>query len=161
MSTAEALGALDGVLAGGHAQATVLRIDWKAFRGAAPEAVAPVSAWKDAVAAAAPRERRDVLVARLESLTKSVMGMSNGEILHPRQPLRDAGLDSLLSLELRDKLGRELGQGLPATLLFEQPTLEKLAEYVLAEMGFGAKADALADLETEELGRLLDEELSR
>jgi 3-oxoacyl-(acyl-carrier-protein) synthase/cyclopropane fatty-acyl-phospholipid synthase-like methyltransferase/acyl carrier protein len=163
MSTAEALGALDGVLAGGRAQMAVLRIDWKAFRGAAPEAAAPASAsqWKDAVTAAAPRERRDVLVSRLEALTKSVMGMSNGEVLHPRQPLRDAGLDSLLSLELRDKLGRELGKGLPATLLFEQPTLERLAEYVLAEMGFGAKADALADLETEELGRLLDEELSR
>jgi acyl carrier protein len=128
-----------------------------------PEAAAPVSAseWKDAVTAATPRERRDVLVARLEALTKSVMGMSNGEVLHPRQPLRDAGLDSLLSLELRDKLGRELGKGLPATLLFEQPTLEKLADYVLSEMGFGAKADALADLEAEELGRLLDEELSR
>ena len=38
---------------------------------------------------------------------------------------------------------------------------EKLADYVLAEMGFAVKSDALADLETEELGRLLDEELSR
>ena len=102
-----------------------------------------------------------MLVARIEALTKSVMGMSSSEVLHPRQPLRDAGLDSLLSLELRDKLGKELGKGLPATLLFEQPTLEKLAEYVLAEMGFAAKTDALAELETEELGRLLDEELSR
>ena len=75
MSTAEALGALDGVLAGGRAQMAVVRIDWKRFSGApasAMEAPAAASMWRDEVAEASPRQRRDGLVARLEALAKSL-----------------------------------------------------------------------------------------
>ena len=59
-------------------------------------------------------------------------------------------------------VSREIGRPLPATLLFERPTLETLADYVLEELGFSSDqpADTLNDLSTDELGMLLDQELS-
>ena len=171
MTTREALTGLDRVLAANSPQMAVLRVDWQRFTGAPiAKAVTPMSAEAVSQVRPAPgldaelrraigRERREIVLGRLELLAKAVLGLAAGDVLHPRQPLRAIGLDSLMSLELRDKIGREIGRDLPATLLFEQPTLEKLAEYVLNELGFPAE-DSLNYLSADELGLLLDRELS-
>jgi len=44
------------------------------------------------------------------------------------------GLDSLLSIELRNSLGASLERTLPATLLFNYPTLKALAGFILREV---------------------------
>jgi acyl carrier protein len=52
---------------------------------------------------------------------------------HPRQaidplrPLREIGLDSLMALELRNQLMQATGVALPATLVFDHPTVSALA----------------------------------
>ena len=38
------------------------------------------------------------------------------------------GVDSLMALELRDRLSRRLGRPLPATLPYDYPTIESLAD---------------------------------
>jgi len=50
--------------------------------------------------------------------------------------LMDAGLDSLMAVQLRNQLGRALGldRPLPASLVFDHPTIESLAEHLLARV---------------------------
>ena len=51
-----------------------------------------------------------------------------------RAPFKAYGIDSLMSLEVRNLLEPSLGLRLSATLLFTYPTTEKLAEHLLGEM---------------------------
>lgn len=52
-----------------------------------------------------------------------------GAIEH-RRPLQELGLDSLAALELRNRLGRLVGAVLPASLLFDHPTIAALTEHL-------------------------------
>ena len=93
------------------------------------------------------------------------------------QPLQELGLDSLLSIELRNALGLAMDRILPATLLFNYPTLDALTTFLMRELGeetapgstvrIAPKSDRkslLEDIEAlsdEEVDRLLDESAMR
>ncbi|MFQ6329963.1 SDR family NAD(P)-dependent oxidoreductase [Nocardia sp. CWNU-33] len=47
-----------------------------------------------------------------------------------RTPLREFGLDSMIAVELRNTLSSELGVRLPATLLFDHPTVAAVADEI-------------------------------
>jgi hypothetical protein len=49
------------------------------------------------------------------------------------RPLSEVGVDSLRAVELRNALGRFFSRAFPSTLLFDYPTLEALARYLVAE----------------------------
>lgn len=49
------------------------------------------------------------------------------------QPLRELGLDLLMAVQLRNALGLTLGRTLPATLLFNYPTISELTDYLLKQ----------------------------
>lgn len=53
-----------------------------------------------------------------------------GSTVDAIQPLTAAGLDSLGAVELRNSLEGELRITLPATLLFDYPTVHDLAAYL-------------------------------
>jgi polyketide synthase 12/polyene macrolide polyketide synthase/epothilone polyketide synthase D len=67
----------------------------------------------------------------------TVLRVSRPESLDPRQRLMDMGLDSLMALDLRGRLGVGLGrpEAVPATLIFEHPTIESIAAFVIREAG--------------------------
>ena len=48
--------------------------------------------------------------------------------------LPDIGMDSLMAVELRNRLEASLKCALPATLAFEYPTIEALADHLLADV---------------------------
>ena len=50
------------------------------------------------------------------------------------QGLTDMGMDSLMAVEISNRLKRSLGCSLPSTLAFEYPTLEALTDYLAMEV---------------------------
>jgi acyl carrier protein len=61
----------------------------------------------------------------------AVLGLDDGRAVDPATPAGELGLDSLLAVELRNALSTALSMPLPATLLFDHPTLEQLTEHLL------------------------------
>jgi acyl transferase domain-containing protein/thioesterase domain-containing protein/SAM-dependent methyltransferase/aryl carrier-like protein len=47
------------------------------------------------------------------------------------QPFGEIGLDSLMAVELRNRLSEDLGQRLPATMLLDHPSIAKLLDYLV------------------------------
>jgi hypothetical protein len=148
--------ALEQLLRGGAVHALVLPIRWKDFLGqptpgldrAFFEAVAPKTAEPQPMQTArsagrlgaklkalAPAQRRQALLAELTARAVQVIGLEAGVAIDPRVPLREVGLDSLMSVELRNILARAVGQPLPATLVFDHPTADALADHLLKLLG--------------------------
>jgi acyl transferase domain-containing protein/acyl carrier protein len=85
-------------------------------------------------AGASPREARARLQAQLQSQAAAVLGLPPSSPIDPRRPLQEMGLDSLMALQLRNSLASSLGRPLPATLLFDHPTLEALLGFLGREL---------------------------
>ncbi|MFE4516432.1 SDR family NAD(P)-dependent oxidoreductase, partial [Kitasatospora sp. NPDC056783] len=96
-----------------------------------------------------PDRRAERLVALVRAHTATVLGHPGPEAVDAETTFRAAGLDSLASTELRNRLGAALGVRLTATAVFDHPTPAALAGHldrVLTEAGPGAgPASAPAD----------------
>ncbi|MFF8950930.1 SDR family NAD(P)-dependent oxidoreductase [Streptomyces sp. NPDC014940] len=77
-------------------------------------------------------ERAERVLALVREEAARALGLRSAESVHPGRPLRDLGMDSVTAVELRNRLAARLGVRLPATLLFDHPTADRLAEYLLA-----------------------------
>jgi NADPH:quinone reductase-like Zn-dependent oxidoreductase/short-subunit dehydrogenase/acyl carrier protein len=79
-------------------------------------------------------QRRAQLYAHVRDQVLGVLGLDRSAAPDRHQGLRDLGMDSLMSIELRNRLQRTLGAHLPATLAFDFPTLEALTEHLAQEV---------------------------
>lgn len=124
----------------------------------------------DRIKGAPDDQKRQVLDLFIEDMLRTTFALPAGRRIDPEMPFGEMGLDSLLAIELRNRLGRALGRKLPATLLFESPTINTLGETLIAEFidapadlamamspqSAGASAlDGLEDLSEEELDLML------
>ncbi|MDY6988818.1 MAG: type I polyketide synthase [Thermodesulfobacteriota bacterium] len=83
----------------------------------------------------APAEdRHELLTAHIQAQIARVMGLSSPEEIEPRQRLFDAGIDSLMAVELKNRLEETLGHHLRSTLLFDYPTVESLVNHLSQEV---------------------------
>jgi acyl carrier protein len=149
-------------------QAAVFPVDWSRFMerltgGVTPPflsevggSISPESQTANAANAAAPADdlrkrlleapesRRHPLVTTfVRDHAARALGLASSKAIDPRMPLGELGLDSLLAVELRNTLGSALGAALPATLLFDYPSIETLAQYLLNDvLGFQDRAEA-------------------
>ncbi|WP_051898909.1 type I polyketide synthase, partial [Sciscionella sediminilitoris] len=79
-------------------------------------------------------ERRDVLAGLLRAETGAVLAHPRPAAIDAATPLRDLGLDSLTAVELRDRIRAGTGLELPATLVFDHPTIGELTEEIHAQL---------------------------
>ncbi|HEY2735902.1 MAG TPA: beta-ketoacyl synthase N-terminal-like domain-containing protein, partial [Polyangiales bacterium] len=75
--------------------------------------------------------RRERVLSMLREDVAHALGLRALGKLAADQPLRQLGLDSLMAVELRNRIAARFERRLSATLLFDHPTLDKLANHLL------------------------------
>jgi acyl carrier protein len=95
---------------------------------------------RDKLQATAPEQRLEVLEGYLREEVAKVVRRSVGEITTAK-PLGDFGLDSLMGLELRNRLEGGLRLTLPATLVWNYPTLNEMMPYLVEKMGLSSQPE--------------------
>ena len=83
-----------------------------------------------------PKKRRQFLLDHVRDQIRHVLNLGIDESIPEDKPLLDMGLDSLMSVELRNRLqtGVAFQQSLPATLVFDYPSASALTSYLLDEI---------------------------
>ncbi|HEX7312756.1 MAG TPA: SDR family NAD(P)-dependent oxidoreductase [Pyrinomonadaceae bacterium] len=136
--------------AGGPASAHVgvIPIDWREWRRAGAPLDLPLFAGLDCAAedaprqtanggkvsrasllAAAPEERQQIVETHLRALLKRVVGHA-ASTLDAAQPLSDLGLDSLMAIELKNRIENDLGVAVPVVSFLKGLSLTQLATQV-------------------------------
>ena len=118
-------------------------------------------------------ERAALLSPWLQQLVARTLHLP--ELPHPQVGFSEMGMDSLMTIEFRRLLKKELQVALPSTLAFEYPTIELLGQYLLHDVlgGEDRPVDTqqqqsgdeqdLTDLDTlsdDDLNKLLAQELA-
>jgi acyl transferase domain-containing protein/NADPH:quinone reductase-like Zn-dependent oxidoreductase/SAM-dependent methyltransferase/acyl carrier protein len=81
-----------------------------------------------------PGDRHFYLVNYVRAQVAQVLGIKSLEQVDIHQGFFDLGLDSLTSVELRNRLQNALQCQLPATVALEYPTVAKFVDYLLVEV---------------------------
>ncbi|MFE4948452.1 SDR family NAD(P)-dependent oxidoreductase, partial [Streptomyces sp. NPDC056641] len=77
-----------------------------------------------------PDEQRQALVDMVAGEVAAVLGHATTSALDPDKAFSELGFDSLIAVELRNRLGGLTGLKLPTTLVFDYPNTVVLAQYL-------------------------------
>lgn len=94
------------------------------------------AAVRDATREDAVRLLQDFLCDRLGR----VLGLAPGRRLDPQIPLNRVGIDSLMAIEIRNRIQLELGVWVRVAIFFRQPTIAQLADQLAEQLQ--AESDA-------------------
>ncbi|WNG36077.1 type I polyketide synthase [Archangium violaceum] len=154
----EGIRLFEELLNGRSAQVAVIPIHWPTFveqslagrapafleelvgtTPARPTAEAPRAQGADMaerLALASPSEHKELLTALVREEVSRVLGLEPSRPLKPQHRFFEAGMDSLMALDVRRKLQLRLGPGfeLPSTLVFDYPTIQELAQYLVKQV---------------------------
>jgi NADPH:quinone reductase-like Zn-dependent oxidoreductase len=144
---------MEELLTADAVQVGVLPVNWKKFFARIPAGSEP--AWLSDLAAQArstdasptsgppalleklqavtPGERNELATTFLQQQAAQVLAMDAAQWPDARRPLNELGFDSLTGVEFCNRVARAIGQPLNPTLLFDYPTLESLAGYLVRD----------------------------
>jgi phthiocerol/phenolphthiocerol synthesis type-I polyketide synthase B len=86
--------------------------------------------FREALRECEPTRRRDLLTDQVSALVAAAMGFASPQLLDPSAGFFQMGMDSLMSVTLQRALSESLGEVLPASVVFDYPTVEELVGYL-------------------------------
>ncbi|MBB4689012.1 type I polyketide synthase [Amycolatopsis jiangsuensis] len=78
-------------------------------------------------------ERARAVVELVRGTAAVVLGHERTDAIDPRKGFIELGFDSLTAIELRNRLDAVTGMRLPATVIFDYPSVQVLADHLVAE----------------------------
>ncbi|WP_331762734.1 type I polyketide synthase [Streptomyces sp. NBC_01563] len=78
-------------------------------------------------------EHRQYVLKLVCDEVAQALGHTSGDAIAPQHAFNDLGFDSLIAVELRNRLSAVTGLRLPATLVFDYPSSAALADFMVAE----------------------------
>jgi acyl carrier protein len=94
-----------------------------------------------------PEDRRQSIEAFVQEQAAQVLGFRRGELPPNDIPLTDLGLDSLMAVDLKNRLQAGLGQNLSPTVVFDYPRVSDMVE-LLDTMLWTAHGDSESEVLT-------------
>jgi 8-amino-7-oxononanoate synthase len=134
---------LQELLAQKAIQVGVLPVDWAKFPYSSPflEAVIPTttkssssSEFVQKLEIANKCDRQTILFDFVRSQIAKVLGFNSPELIEANENFADLGMDSLMAVELKNRLQATLGKSIAQSLVFDYPTLQALVEHLLGEV---------------------------
>ena len=156
MAESRALDALERVMASGAIERTIGRVEWSRFlslqetKSVRPffRNVRPVAQESERAVASArvdvglvdlesgsPEQRLARITARVQREVCSILGIDPTRAMDQDRGFAQMGLDSLMAIELRNRLQKAVGRTLPSPVVFNYPTVRALGAYLAARPG--------------------------
>ncbi|MFV2216081.1 SDR family NAD(P)-dependent oxidoreductase [Actinomadura sp. LOL_016] len=160
LSSADGLALFDAAVASGRAEAVAARLDLAALR-TSTDGPPPVlrglvrgrvrrvaddesaTGVNDRLAALTEAEQHRELLGLVRARVADVLGHASSDAVGDDRAFEDIGFDSLTAVELRNRLNTATGLRLPPTLLFDHPTVRRLAAHLREELLGTAAARAV------------------
>jgi acyl transferase domain-containing protein/D-arabinose 1-dehydrogenase-like Zn-dependent alcohol dehydrogenase/acyl carrier protein len=157
----EGLELFDAALRSGEALSLPLRLNEAAIRSGAREGTLPAllsglvrgssrrpgsgpgGSLARRLAGLSGEQRRRVVLDVVRAQVAAVLGYESADAIDIRRAFKELGFDSLLAVELRNRLSAATGLRLPATLVFDYPNSAALAEHLLSESD-GVRIESVA-----------------
>ena len=135
----------------GHAAYGVMAVDWGRFSsrraldpqgffsllpiGRAPmedrAADSAAALLTSAMTGASGKPDREKLAQGLQGIAARTLGIGDPARIALNKPLLDYGFDSLMAVEFRTAVSKALNTPVPVSIVFEFPTLDKIAEWLI------------------------------
>ncbi|MFG2139944.1 type I polyketide synthase [Streptomyces sp. NPDC048650] len=77
-------------------------------------------------------QRRELTSRLVGAQVAAVLGYTDADAVGERAPFKDLGVDSVIAVELRNRLQADTGLRLPVTVIFDHPTPARLVDFLLA-----------------------------
>jgi myxalamid-type polyketide synthase MxaE and MxaD len=148
----QALEVLGRLLGQSAAQVVAVPVNWKQYReffpadsaspllsalareeAEVPRPAGPTSERRDALLAAEPTQRRQLLQSYLSEQVARALGLSPSK-LDPQQPLSQLGLDSLMAVELKNRIAVDLKVNVPVAKFLQGFSVDQAVTQVLDQL---------------------------
>ncbi|MFD9938798.1 SDR family NAD(P)-dependent oxidoreductase [Streptomyces massasporeus] len=94
----------------------------------------------DRLAALGEAERLETLTEFVRGEVAAAVGLPGAHAVAADKPLQGLGLDSLMSVDLKNRIAASTGAELPSTLAFDYPTPRAITEFLLGRLQLGGAA---------------------